>query len=60
MNIKWSVLLPRLILWALSEISLNFVGLDDIADYSEYIFDREQIVLTANHIECFNIEPYQV
>lgn len=40
---KWLV---KIIVWLVAEILLNFVGLDNMADYSEYIFERNVIVLS--------------
>lgn len=30
----------KLIVWFVAEIYLNFIGLDDLADYSEFIFEK--------------------
>ncbi|MFP4007698.1 MAG: hypothetical protein ACLFV6_06775 [Spirulinaceae cyanobacterium] len=35
--------LLKLIVWLWAEIILNFVGIDDIADYSEFVFERHLI-----------------
>jgi hypothetical protein len=45
MNVKWRKLLIRGSLWLTLEIILNCVGIDDIADYSEYVFERNQTTL---------------
>ena len=47
MNIKWRQLLLKGSLWLTVEIALNCMGLDDIADYSEYVFERNQIALNG-------------
>ena len=36
--IRWRKLLTSLTFWLLVEVSLNVVGLDDLADYSEFLF----------------------
>jgi hypothetical protein len=46
MNVQWKKLLVRATLWLVFEICLNFIGLDDVADYSEFIFERHVIVLS--------------
>lgn len=33
-------LFPRLLFWVTAEILLNYVGIDDLADYSEFLFER--------------------
>ncbi len=43
-NIRWKKLLARTTLWLVAEISLNFIGIDDLADYSEFIFERNLVV----------------
>ncbi len=30
----------KLMVWIFAEILLNFLGLDDLADYSEFIFEK--------------------
>ncbi len=47
MKSNWKTSLLRLSIWLMAEISLNLVGLDDLADYSEFIFERNQIVLNG-------------
>ena len=32
--------LIKAMVWVIAEILLNFIGLDDLADYSEFIFER--------------------
>ena len=43
-KVKWKKLLARTSVWLLAEISLNLIGLDDLADYGEFVFERHQIV----------------
>ncbi len=47
MKVRWNLLILRLGTWLILEIALNFVGLDDFADYSEFIFERDVIVLSS-------------
>lgn len=47
MSVKWRKLLLRGSIWLALEITLNCVGIDDIADYSEYIFERNQTALLS-------------
>ncbi len=42
-NVKWRKLILKGSLWLTLEIVFNCIGIDDIADYSEYIFERNQI-----------------
>ncbi len=45
MNVRWKKLLARTAIWLVAEISLNLLGLDDLADYSEFLYERNGIVL---------------
>ena len=33
----------KIIVWLITEIILNLVGIDDLADYSEFIFEKQVI-----------------
>jgi hypothetical protein len=35
----------RTSLWLVAEVIFNFVGLDNLADYSEFVFERDISVL---------------
>ena len=44
---NWKKLLFTITIWGVSEIVLGYVGLDNFADYSEFILERRaDIVLT--------------
>lgn len=30
----------RIVIWAAAEVLLNYVGIDDLADYSEFLFEK--------------------
>ena len=44
MEVKWKTLLTKTLIWLLAEILLNTMGLDTLADYSEFVFDKNAIV----------------
>ena len=44
MNVRWQKLLVTITLWLTTEIWFNFLGIDNLADYSEFIFERNAIV----------------
>ncbi|ACK69413.1 conserved hypothetical protein [Gloeothece citriformis PCC 7424] len=44
MNIKWKVLLPKLLFWLVIELFLNCIGIDDLADYGEFVFERNLMI----------------
>jgi hypothetical protein len=43
MNVRWKKLLVTTTLWLTTEIWFNFLGIDNLADYSEFIFDRNAV-----------------
>jgi preprotein translocase subunit SecG len=47
MQVKWKKLLTQITLWLVAEIILNLLGLDNLADYGEFVFDKEAIVSTV-------------
>ena len=58
MKIYWSRVVVRSIVWLMSEIILSAIGIDDWADYSEYLFEldralavcRTPIVIVINEV----------
>ncbi len=44
MNRPTQNLLVKVTLWLLVELVLNLVGLDSLADYSEFLFDKHAII----------------
>ena len=44
MEIRWKTLLTKSLIWLVAEIALNSLGLDTLADYSEFVFDKNEIV----------------
>ena len=43
MKVIWKQSLYRVIVWLAAEIILNCVGLDNLADFSEFVFERNTI-----------------
>lgn len=48
MKTKRNELIVKAITWILAEVVLNLVGLDNLADYSEFVFDQNSTGF-ANH-----------
>ena len=48
MNVRWKKLLIKTTLWLIAEIWFNFLGIDNLVDYSEFIFERHEIVQLQN------------
>ena len=42
MTVYWHKLLAKLFFWLMAEVVLNTVGLDNMADYSEFLYAHPQ------------------
>lgn len=47
MDIKWKRLVFRIGVWLALEVFFGYIGVDTIADYSEFIFERNSITLSC-------------
>ena len=43
MKVQWHKLWIKTILWLGTEILLTFIGLDDLADYSEFLCQQQEL-----------------
>jgi hypothetical protein len=43
LRIKWQKLIFKVGVWIALELFFSYLGVDTIADYSEYIFERHNI-----------------
>lgn len=50
MRMKWKTLITKVAVWILLELILNLLGLDNLADYSEFLFHTRSISLTNSAI----------
>ncbi len=48
MRIRFRRLVINLSVWLTTEILLGFLGLDDLADYGEYLKEREAIAALSS------------
>ncbi len=46
-RVRWGKLLAKTAVWASAEILLNVVGLDTVADYTEFLTQHNQVVTQA-------------
>ena len=44
----WEKRFVKILVLLIAEILLNFLGMDDLADYSEFIFERNLVLLLSN------------
>ncbi|NJR61424.1 MAG: hypothetical protein HC769_22880 [Cyanobacteria bacterium CRU_2_1] len=42
MNVQWNKLIARVAIWMMAEVMLNLIGLDTLADYSEFFFEHQE------------------
>lgn len=45
MKVRWQRLLIQSVVWLSAEVILTSMGLDDLADYSEYHFTSKQAII---------------
>ncbi len=48
MNTRWKKLLVKIIVWLVVEILLTILGIDDLADYSEFIGEKKNILVISS------------
>ncbi len=46
-QIQWRKLVSKLLFWLTVEIILNLVGLDNMADYSEFLLGDRSVLVSA-------------
>ncbi|MGB5634911.1 MAG: hypothetical protein WBM44_03985 [Waterburya sp.] len=47
MKVKWSQLVLKIIVWLFAEMYLTVLGLDNLADYGEFVFQYKALVTIA-------------
>lgn len=50
MTIRWKFTLSRLLIWFTAELILSMLGMDDLADYSEFLLERSTSVILVQEI----------
>ncbi len=49
MKIQWQKLWVKIILWLGAEILLTLIGLDNLADYSEFLCQQKEVASIISH-----------
>jgi len=49
MTIRWKTLVTKLTVWLALEITLSMLGLDDIADYSEFLNETSIVKIAHSY-----------
>ena len=47
MKAKWSQLVLKIIVWLFAEMYLTVLGLDNLADYGEFVFQHKALLTIA-------------
>jgi len=47
MQVKWKTLIVKVSVWMVLELAFSFLGFDQLADYSEYLFHPRLTALTS-------------
>lgn len=47
MQVRWKKLLTEVLIWLAAEILLICTGIDNLADYSEFIFAKNTMVFVS-------------
>ena len=51
MKTKYHQLLVKALTWFIAEIVLSYVGLDDLADYSEYLKEQSTVSIAVTYCQ---------
>ncbi len=59
MQLKWKTFVFKTMFWMMGEILLNLLGLDNVADYSEFLFGQELELLKKNNrtVKLSSLKP---
>lgn len=49
MKVQWKKVLVKTIVWLAVEFTLNLLGIDSLADYSEFIYEQQAVALSHIH-----------
>ena len=48
MKVQWKKLLVKTTFWLVAEIWFNFLGIDNLVDYGEFVFAKPEITFNAD------------
>ena len=55
MKFQWQNLLLKAVVWLSAEVILNLIGLDDMADYGEFVLEHKPVSIKASMY--YQMEP---
>ena len=53
MKVKWSQLVLKIVVWLFTEMYLTVLGLDNLADYGEFVFQYKALVTITDASTTF-------
>ena len=59
MQTQWQKILVKITFWLIVEIILNLLGLDNLADYSEFVFEGKALSLKSYICEVTTSSPLE-
>jgi hypothetical protein len=46
MKVQWKKMVVKITVWVAAEIILNLIGLDNLANYTEFVYEQDMVILT--------------
>lgn len=46
MKVEWKKMVVKITVWVAAEIILNLIGLDNLANYTEFVYEQDMVILT--------------
>lgn len=46
--IQWQKLILKLVIWGAAEVTLNLIGVDHLADYSEFLLNQKPEIVAVD------------
>ena len=60
MQVQWRKLITKMTVWLLAEVVLTYVGLDNLADYGEYLLSGNDVNHQAVPVQVYETHPNKV
>ena len=59
-QVRWGIFISKAGFWLMAEVWLNLIGLDNLADYSEFLFDQSLNLYKNNYktVKLSKLPPY--
>jgi hypothetical protein len=57
MTVQWNHLMTKMLVWLAAEVFLSILGLDNLADYGEFMLSHEAAVHPQSEVVVFVVKP---